>query len=455
MRMQTNETLLSDEELYSTYELLRSLTPEHELLQLAPLGPTAVYTTLVTLWMLTMQRLNGGSSMAAVVKVVQTYSKNLLPNNKRVREGTLSKSSAAYSEARKRLPPKVVELFANSVCDSLVQRTPSWFGDRRAYIIDGSTVTLSPTSALTKAFPPSTNQLGVTVWPVLMLLVAHELQSGCALIPEIGAKYGEDNTSEAKQAAAMAKRIPPRSIILADANFGIFSVSHAMIHQGHDILFRLTKSRYKSMRLQAELIEETETSTLHRLRWIPSSKDRKSNPDLPPDAVLHVVLHEIELPSGDRLMLVTTCRYSSQQAADAYMCRYDVEHDLRDLKVTMNLEEIRATSEEMVRKEILCSVVAYNLVLEFRREAAKIAKLPPRRLSFTGVWNTFEIYLLHQPPCDVTSWKERYEQALKIASKDKLPNRPGRSFPRKAHPRRAKSTNFMRTAPKLHFLTFL
>lgn len=446
--METNETLLSDEELYSTYELLRSLTPEHELLQLAPLGPTAVYTTLVTLWMLTMQRLNGGSSMAAVVKVVQTYSKNLLPDNKRVREGTLSRSSAAYSEARKRLPIKAVELFANSVCDSLVQRTPSWFGDRRAYIIDGSTFTLSPTSALTKAFPPATNQLGVTVWPVLMLLVAHELQSGCALIPEIGAKYGEDNTSEAKQAAAITKRLPPRSVILADANFGIFSVSHAMIHQGHDILFRLTKSRYKSMRLQAELIEETETSTMHRLRWIPSSKDRKSNPDLPPDAALDVVLHEIELPSGDRLMLVTTCRYSSQQAADAYMYRYDVEHDLRDLKVTMNLEEIRATSAEMVRKEILCSVVAYNLVLEFRREAAKIAKLPPRRLSFTGVWNTFEIYLLHQPPCDMTRWKERYEQALKIASTDKLPNRPGRSFPRKAHPRRAKSTNFMRTAPK-------
>jgi hypothetical protein len=439
-----DETLLSEEELYSTYELLRKLTPEHELLQLAPLGPAAVYTTLVTLWMLTMQRLNGGSSLAAVVKIVQTYCQNVLPNNKRIREGTLSNSSAAYSEARKRLPIKAVELFANSVCESLVNRTPSWFGDQRAYIIDGTCLTLSPTSALTKAYPPSTNQFGITTWPVMMLLVAHELQSGCALIPEIGAKFGEDNTSESRQAAAIARRLPPRSIVLADANFGIFSVSYAMIQAGHDILFRLTKARYKSLRRRAELIEETATSTRHQLQWTPSSKERRSNPQIPREAVLQVTLHQTKLPAGDDLTLLTTCPYSSPDAAEAYSRRYDVEHDIRDLKVTMKLEEIRASSEEMVRKEILCSIVAYNLVLEFRREAAKIAKLPPRRLSFTRVWTTFELFLLQQPPCDASTWLDRYEQALKIASKDKLPNRPGRSFKRQAHPRRAKSTNFMR-----------
>lgn len=444
--MEASEKTRIDEEMYSAFELLRRLTPQHELLQLAPLGPTAVYTTLVTLWMLTLQRLGGGSSLAAAVKVVQNYSRHLLPDNKRVREGTLSKNSGAYSEARRRLPLKAAELFAGSVCRSLVERSPSWFGDRRAYIIDGTTFTLPPTSGLTKAFPPATNQHGVTVWPVLMMLVVHELQSGCALIPEIGAMYGEENTSEARQAVAIAKRLPRRSIVMADSGFGIFMVGYAMTGQGHDILFRLTKSRYKALVRRAELIEKTETSITHQLRWTPSAKDRLTNPDLPADAVLDVLLHQVALESGECLLLVTTLPFSSAQAAEAYSCRYDVEHDIRDLKVTMKLEKIRACSEEMVRKEILCSVVAYNLVLEFRREAAKIARLPPRRLSFTGVWNTFEIYLLHQPPCGASKWLERYEQALQIASKDKLADRPNRNFPRKAHPRRPKSTKFMQTS---------
>jgi hypothetical protein len=447
MRMEANEEPPATEELHSVFELLRELTQELELSEVAaPLGRAAVYTTLITLWMLTLQRLDGGASLAAAVKLIQDSGRHLLPDNKRVREGTLSKNSGAYSEARKRLPLKVVELFASRICQSLVERSLSWFGKQRAYIIDGTTLTLSPTSELRKAFPPATNQHGETVWPVLLMLVAHELQSGCALIPELGAMYGNDNTSEAKLAAAIAKRLPPRSIAMADCAFGIFSVAHAMAGQRHDLLFRLSKSRYKAMVRKATLLEKTETSTTHRLRWAPSGKDRLTNPDLPADAAIDVILHKTELPSGDFLMLMTTLPWTSQEAAEAYSRRYDVEHDIRDLKVTMRLEKIRAGSKDMVRKEILCSVVAYNLVLEFRREAAKIARLPPRRLSFTGVWNTFEIYLMHQTPCTLPQWIERYEKALKIASNDKLPNRPNRSYARKAHPRRPKSTKFMQQA---------
>ena len=45
-----------------------------------------------------------------------------------------------------------------------------------------------------------------------------------------------------------------------------------------------------------------------------------------------------------------------------------------------------------------------------------------------------------------SEWTERYRVA-EIASNDKLPNRPNRSYPRKAHPRRPKSTKFMQQAP--------
>ena len=94
--MEADEKPLTEEEMHSAFKLLRKLTPELELL---PLGRATVYTTLVTLWMLTLQRLGGGFSLAEAVKVVQNYGKNLLPDNKRVREGTLSKNSGAYSEA--------------------------------------------------------------------------------------------------------------------------------------------------------------------------------------------------------------------------------------------------------------------------------------------------------------------------------------------------------------------
>ena len=440
---------LTDDEFTSAVELLRRIIPEDDFPAYSlEVSPATVYTTLVTLWMLTLQRLGGGKSMAAIIKEVLTHNRDLLPDNKRVREGTLSERSGAYSEARKRLPLETVRAFAQRVSQSLIDQSPASLAGQRSFLMDGTTMTLSPTSSLRDAYPPATNQHGETVWPVLMLMVAHELQSGCALIPEFGAMYGPDNTSEARQAAAIVRRIPPGSLILADAGFGIFSVARALVDAGHDILFRLTKSRFKSLRRQAETIQQTARSVHYRLTWVPSPKDRKTNPDLPADARLEVHLHEVELDNGERLYLVTTLEVPSETAAEFYGHRYDVEHDIRDMKVSLGIENIRAKSDEMVQKELLCSVVAYNLVVQLRREAAKLANVKPRRLSFTGVWTTMQTYLLQQPPCSASVWLERYDRALRSAANAKLPLRPGRSYPRQAHPRRPKSTKFMKQKSK-------
>jgi hypothetical protein len=445
--MSKKENQLSEVELTSAVELLQQLLPDDEFDRLQPYGPATIYTTTVTLWMLILQRLGGGKSLKAVVKDVLAHNRDLLPKNKRIQEQTISENSGAFSGARKRLSLETVEYLANRVCDSLIDTSPPWFDGRRAFIIDGTTITLPPTEELKEAFPPATNQYGETAWPVAMLMVAHELQSGCALPPEIGAMYGENNTSEAKQAKDIAKRIPPGSIVLADAGFGIFSVAYYTMDRGQSILFRLTKSRFKSLRRTATVLEKTEHTAMYQLTWTPTPHDRKTNPELPEDAALEVTLHKVPV-EGDVLYLVTSLSVPSEQAGELYSYRYDVEHDIRDIKVALDTENIRAKSVEMFKKELLTSMVAYNLVVQFRRQAAKLANVPPRRLSFTGVWNTFESFLLHQPPCSAVDWQERFEKALRIASRDKLPNRPGRSYPRQALPRRPKSTKFMRNQAK-------
>lgn len=436
---------ISDDELTSAISLLHDLIPPDQLrVYSLRHSPATVYTTLTTLWMLTLQRLGGGKSLETIVKETLTHHRDILPDNKRVREGTLSKNSSAFNDARHRLSIEDAEKFLDCVSTSIIDSCPDLLNERRAFIIDGTTFTLAPTDDLQEVYPPAKNQFGETVWPIFMLTVAHELQSGAALRPEFGAMYGSKNTSEAKQAAAIAKRIPSGSIVLADAGYGIFSVVHAMVGAGHDVLFRLTKSRFKSMQRSAQRIEQTPSTQRYRLDWQPTAKDRKSNPDLPADATIPVELHAIELDGGATLYLVTQMSLSSTQAAGLYARRYDVEHDIRDVKVTLGVEKIRAQSDEMVRKEVLCSMVAYNLVVQLRREAAARIKLPPRRLSFTGVWNTLDICLLRNVGGDLRTWQARYESAIAMAMQDKLPHRPGRSAPRRAHPQRAKSTKFMK-----------
>ena len=408
-----------------------------------------VYTKGVTLWMLILQRLGNGLSLEDTVSHVISHDRDLLPENKRVRDGTLSENSSGYYQAKKNLSLESIHEFSSAVCDYLGRTSEPVFGSQRVFIIDGTTITLEPTPQLKRAFPPAPNQHGESVWPVAMLMVANEMQSGCALLPQIDPMYGPQRSSEAEQARRIARRLPANSVVMADAGFGIFSVGYHSTQAGHDILFRLTKSRFQALRKQGRLLDEGRFHKSYSLTWRPSDKDRKSNPDLPGDAAIEVAVHQVELDNGTYLYVVTTLEIDATSAVELYSRRYDVEFDIRDLKVTMDAENILAQSVEMVKKELFTSVVAYNLIAQFRRQAARLARVKPRRLSFKGVWLSFRDHLLLKEPETLSEWQDLYAGALISAGNRKLPNRSEpRSYPRRAHPRRPKSTKFMKAQRK-------
>lgn len=441
------------DQLASALSLLRSIMnalEQQELLDPDERPTTKmVYTNGVTLWMLILQRLGGGKSLTEVVSQILSHDRDLLPDNKRVRENTLSENSAAYAQARKRLPLDTILEFSNRVCDYLGQISEPVIDGRRVFILDGTTITLPPTKVLQEAYPPAPNQYGQSVWPVAQLMVANEMQSGCALLPQVDPMYGKNNASEAVQAHRIVQKLPANSIVMADAGFGIYNVAHHSIDAGHDFLFRLTKQRFKSLRRRAELIDKGPTHKTYHLLWEPSAKDRKSTCSLPEDASIEVVLHEVQVSSSETLYLVSNLKMDGPTSSELYCRRYDVEFDIRDVKVTLDTENIRAKSVEMFKKELYTSVVAYNLVAQFRRQSATLAKVKPRRLSFKGVWTTVKDRLLLQPACSYQEWLERYAEALYRASQKKHPKRKEpRSYPRKAHPRRQKSTKFEKAQRK-------
>ena len=408
-----------------------------------------VYTQVPTLVLLVLQRLGGGLSLTAVVQELIQHHRDLLPRNRRVEEGTLSENNSAYSRARQQLPFQDVEAFSRAICDHLAACSQPVWRDRRVMILDGTTLTLPPTPALKKAFPPATNQHGESVWPVAMLMVASEMATGCVLVPEVDAMYGENNSSEAAQAERIIDRLPGDALVMADSGFGIFRVAYHCDQRDREFVFRLTASRFKPLRKKATLVEDEEGYRTYHLYWQPSSKDRQNNPHLPADAMIEVFIHEIELEGEKNLYLVSNVEADAASLGALYLRRYDIEFDIRDLKVTMDTENIRAKKLDTVMKELYASVIAYNLVAQFRRQAAELTGLTPRRLSFSGVWLTFRYHLLYASPQSYEQWQTTYEAALESASNRKLPNRSRpRSYPRVAHPRRPKTTKFQKSLRK-------
>lgn len=429
------------------FEQLRTLVDLQKADEIAPLGSAAIYTSSVVLWLLVYQRLNKNASLQTAVKRLIQSAPDLCRDNKRIREQTLSAGTGTYSDARQRLPLSVAQWFAREVSDSIIESAPPSFGKQRVFVVDGTTIALPPEKELRALYPPASNQHGVGVWPVALLLVAHELESGCALPPEIGAMYGPNAISETELARACFGRLPADSIVMADIGFGIFSVAWAAVAQGHSFLFRLNESRFRSMCRKADEDSAGIGWKTWSLDWKPSAKDRQTNPYLPSTASLKVLIHEVVIHESLTIWLVTDLSASAPAIASLYGKRADVEIDIRNIKVVLDTENIRARSEAMFRKELLTSLVAYNLVVQFRRQAARLAKLPVKRLSFTGVWMTFREFLLNSFHTQPAEWREAFATALRYAMRDKLPNRPGRSYERATYSRRPKGTHFKKRAP--------
>jgi hypothetical protein len=225
-------------------------------------------------------------------------------------------------------------------------------------------------------------------------------------------------------------------------------VAYHCLQEKHDFLFRLTSQRFDSLIKKAELIEKRWKKRVWKLSWKPTAKDRKGCPGISRDQSLQVTIHEIEIgQGGEKLYLVTSLGEDSETLAERYRSRYDVETDIKEIKVMLNTENIRAQSDEMVMKELYSSLIAYNLLIQFRRQAALRSGVEPRRLSFTEVLNTYNSFLKFDLSSrSIEACVDRFDQALSMASRCKIPNRPGRSYKRAAHPRRPKTTKEQKAA---------
>jgi hypothetical protein len=425
------------------FALLGDMFDPREADEQFPVRGNAVYSTCVVVWMLVYQRMHPDKSLEAAVKHLIDSRPSFLPENKRVKQKTLSSNTSSFSTARKRLPREAAEWFSNRISQSLIEASQPTLQGRRVFLIDGTTMKLAPVRELQKAFPPAPNQYGPGVWPVALLTVAHELSSGAALNPEIGAKFGPEAVSETALVKKLMQRMPTGSVVMADSGFGIFAVAYDAAQAGHSFLFRLTQQRFNAYQKRATLIEKGERFKSYELCWQPSAQELKSHPEIAKDAVLNVRLHEVVISKDLTLCLASDLNATAKEVADGYKRRVDVEIDIRNVKVVMNTEQMRVRSVAMFHKELSMSMVAYNLVTQFRRQAAELAKRLPRQMSFKRTWTTVRIFLLGAMYTDPVSWRDKYEVALRYAMNDKLPNRGAeRQYEREAYPHRPKANQF-------------
>jgi hypothetical protein len=421
-----------------SYRLFRQIVPPALINARQPSAKQAVYTAFVTTWLLILQRLHGGASLNdAVTALLFCFPQEDLPDCKRLRDDAVSANSGAFSKARSRLDLEVAVWLADHVFTSLSALSrPAW-KDRRVQLLDGSTFSLAATPVLRQAYPPASNQHGPSHWPILRVVVAHDLDSGLVCRPEYGPVYGPQNECESVLTRRLLPRLAP-ALMLGDGNFGIFIVAYDAKEAGHDVLLRLSEPRFRALARKGKPAGEGRWS----VTWKPSKKEREKY-NLPEGASVKGYITEQRRidPDGKEhvLYLFSTLEEGTNaEWADLYTRRWCVETDIEVEKITLGLDQVSAKSKEMVEKEVVLATVAYNLVVQVRRLAAARAGIDPRRLSFSGTLSLLKGFeaKISSGLLSEEELQHQFDKLLRAIGQRKLPNRkPGRKYPREVIPR--------------------
>jgi hypothetical protein len=396
---------------------------------LRPEGPAfsrrRVYTLDVVIRLMILQWLLPGGTLA---EALQHWLQSRAGGE---RLECISPRAGAYCRARLKLPT----LVAIQVFQLIVERLRGWLPrnpvmpGRPVFVLDGSTLTLPHAPDLLQAYPPSRNQYGDSHWPILRLVVLQEVQTGLALRPHWGPHHGPHAVGEQELALGAIAHLPAHSVVLGDRNFGIFAVAWTAAQRQHDVLLRLTRPHAEA------LVGQSLTAPGEwQVCWKPTRFDRCGGPFPPAAAVCgRMVCIAAEHSAQENLLFFfTTLELAADALGALYRLRWNVETDLRSIKQTVRLQQLSSRSSEMLEKDLLLALAAYNLVRAVICLAAEKAKVEPRRISFTSVYTLVETFL----PDILTArtqkqWNDCWERIVSIATAYLLPNRTKpRSYPR-------------------------
>ena len=392
-----------------------------------------IYSLRVVVWMMILQRLHAKGTLTTAVQLLQQgAAQGLLEPCKRVRERRMGCSPGGYCQGRQKASTLVIQ----QVSDEIVQRlgnelSQPWPGlQQPVFVVDGSSVQLVHSKELVEKYPPAHNQHGRAHWPVLRILVMHDLSSGLAERPCWGPMFGHQAVSEQELLERAVERLPPGAVVMGDRNFGIFSMGYAAIQSHHPVLLRLTEVRARKL-YGGPISRPGDYSVC----WKASRWDGRRSRPWPEDSSLQGRLIAWRVGRGKSkqwLYLFTDLDLPAEQIVELYGHRVNIETDLRSLKRTVRLHQIAVATAGLLEKELYIAVSAYNLVRAVMCLAARRANLSPRQLSFSSV---LDVVNAAWPRLLAAQSREEhhaeFDRVLDYAASYKLPKRKTwRSYPR-------------------------
>jgi hypothetical protein len=258
------------------------------------------------------------------------------------------------------------------------------------------------TPALQNHFGQSSTQRQGCGFPVAKWLALFDLTTGM-LLRSASAPL---RSHEMARAGTISRELEPGDLVLGDRGF--CSYAHLALLQGRGLhgVFRIH---------QKQIVDFTpgrpgarsgskDVAGLPRSRWVlsqgdcdqvvvwikpkkrPSWMNKEDYETLPAEITVRELRYRVEV-AGYRvreITLVTTLLdaavYPATALAELYFRRWQVEVNIRDLKISMKMDVLKCETVDGVLKELAMFALAYNLVRSVMVESARVKGVEPDRI---------------------------------------------------------------------------
>lgn len=299
----------------------------------------------------------------------------------------ISLNTSGYCQARSRLEGRAIMEALRSVTDK-VERFAGrpdlrWCG-RDVLVADGTCLTLPDTAENRKAFPLSRSVKPGCGFPQLRMEAIFSLATGAM----VAHATGSIRRGEMSLFLDLADTFKAGDVVLGDRKYCSTSHLHFLRERGVDLVTRAIDARVRR-RVVRQLGKGDHLVAWARPLKRPEWMD-KAMWEAFPEEILVREIDGVEDRSGFRptkVRVVTTLldaeAYPAREFIALYLRRWEAELNLRDLKVTLGLDQLSCLTPAMVEKEIATCVFGYNVVRGLMLMAAEERGVSPRELSFS------------------------------------------------------------------------
>jgi hypothetical protein len=368
--------------------------------------------------------------------------------------------TGAYCDARRRLPLGVItRLVRQTAIEVEGGADDDWLWKGRSVVlVDGTTASMPDTAENQAVYPQSSAQGIGLGFPLVRMVALISLATGVARDLAVGPYRGKE-TGETALFRTLWDGLKAGEIVLGDRYFGSFFGIAGLAGRDVDVLFRMHQRRKFDFRRGERLGVED-----HVVVWA-----KPERPEWMDEAAYAMMPDELKVRElritvsqrgfrVDELVLATTLldavRYPKEDVADLYLRRWNIELDLRSIKVVLGMDVLRCKTPEMVDKEIWMHLLAYNLIRGVMAEASSAHEKAPRELSFKGALQTMTAFQDALRGASPGARERLLKELLKAISRHRVGDRFGRVEPR-ANKRRPKPQKFLmepRSQARKHLL---